>query len=89
MSKGTWISLIIAVGFIGFVIYSSMANVGISCEVCIEYRGQSDCRIAAATTAEEAVTAAQSTACGIVGRGSMNDAIACGRVIPTSVMCTP
>jgi hypothetical protein len=89
MSKGNLIGLIVALGFVCFVIYSSMANVDISCEVCIEYNGQSDCRTAAATTAGEAVRAAQNTACGIVGRGSMNDAIACGRVIPTSAMCTP
>ena len=89
MSKATWIGLIIAASFIGYVVYSSMANVRISCEVCIEYRGQRDCRTAAAPTAEEAIRAAQNTACGVVGRGTMNDAIACGRVVPTSTMCTP
>jgi preprotein translocase subunit Sss1 len=88
MNKGTLIGLIIAIGFIGFVVYTSMANVAISCEVCIEYNGGSDCRTAAAPTAAEAISAAQNTACGIVGRGSMNDAIACGRVTPTSTMCT-
>lgn len=83
----TWIGFIVVLAFIGYVVYSSMANVDISCEVCIEYNGQSDCRTAAAPTREAAIEAAQNTACGIVGRGSMNDAIACGRVVPTSAMC--
>lgn len=84
----TWIVLILVAAFITYVVYTSMANVTISCEVCIEYNGRSDCRTAAAPTRTEAIRAAQNTACGIVGRGTMNDAIACGRVVPTSTVCT-
>ncbi|MCZ6759979.1 MAG: hypothetical protein O7D29_06355 [Gemmatimonadetes bacterium] len=79
--------LLVSFLFVGFVIFGSMTRAQVECEVCIEFRGRTDCRRAAGVTEDEARRTAQTMACGILAAG-MDQTIACGRVIPKSVQCS-
>ena len=84
-----WI-LIAGLGFgflLAYIIYSSTALTQVSCEVCVQFRGRTQCRTAAGTNAEEAQKTATSVACTFLASG-MTDSIACGNTPPARVMCT-
>jgi hypothetical protein len=78
------ILVIVAIGVLFF--YTSTAGAGQQCRVCVEYKGQRGCAMAAAGTAAEATTSAKNTACGPIASG-MNESIACGNTEPVLVEC--
>ncbi|MEW5975418.1 MAG: hypothetical protein AB1898_06375 [Acidobacteriota bacterium] len=87
MSKTS--KLLIVFGFLGFlayVVYSTLDLHQYSCEVCMEFRGQTDCRTAAGETEAEAVRTAIENACAQIASG-MTDSIACTQTPPKSVNC--
>src|SRR6185436_13175398 len=61
---------------LGYMIYLTTSVSGVSCEVCVEFRGVTECRKATGKDQEEASTAAASTACGLIS-GGVTDGIAC------------
>lgn len=80
---------LIAVGIVlalGYMIYMSMSESEVSCEVCVEFRGATECRRATGKDRLEAETAAASTACGLLS-GGVTDGIACRNTTPKSVSC--
>ena len=87
MDRRWKIGLIAAmIGFIGYIIYGSMARVERQCELCIEYRGQTECRSGAGATDEEARAAATMTACAELASG-MAESINCQNTWPKSIQC--
>jgi hypothetical protein len=70
---------------LGYMIYSSMLT-EVSCEVCIEFQGRTECRSAGGTTPEEAQRSATDLACTFLGNG-MTESIACSNTPPTKLMC--
>lgn len=88
MSKGAKVALAIVgfVGLLGIFVYLSISPNEVTCEVCIEFRGATECRSAAGKDRMEAETAAASTACGLIS-GGITDGIACRNTPPKSVMC--
>ena len=80
---------LVAIGLalaVGYMIYTSTTRGGVSCEVCVEFRGSTDCRKATGKDREEAEQAAASTACGLIS-GGVADGIACRNTTPKSVTC--
>jgi hypothetical protein len=78
------------VGFVlllALIIYSSMGLSPVTCEVCITYRGRSECRAAQGANAEEAQRTATDVACTFLSSG-MTDSIACGNTTPARLMCS-
>lgn len=73
---------------IGYLFYGSTTLVQAECELCVSYRGQTQCRRGSGTDDEEARRAAQRAACAVM-TGSMDESIACQNVQPTSVQCPP
>lgn len=71
---------------LGYMVYLTTSGSGVSCEVCVEFRGATECRKATGTDREEAETAAASTACGLLS-GGVTDGIACRNTTPKSVTC--
>jgi hypothetical protein len=71
---------------LGYMIYLTTSGTGVSCEVCVEFRGNTECRKATGKDREEAETAAASTACGLLS-GGVTDGIACRNTVPKSVAC--
>ena len=59
----------------------------VSCEVCVTFRGLTDCREAAGPDRKEAVRTATSNACALISNG-MADSISCSNTRPDSVRCS-
>lgn len=74
------------VGLLAVFTYLSMSPSEVSCEVCMEFRGATECRKAAGKDRAEAEMAAASTACGLIS-GGVTDGISCRNTPPKSVMC--
>lgn len=72
-----------------FIMVSTMRLGKVSCEICMEFKGQNACRSAAGTTRDEATNAAKGTACADIASGR-DDSIACNDRTPlTRVICKP
>ncbi|HEX6897539.1 MAG TPA: hypothetical protein VF146_19805 [Bryobacteraceae bacterium] len=84
MSKTVVIGVVFVIAILGFLIYSSMHIARYRVEVCIAYRGQTQCRTASADTREHAQRTAQSNACGLLASG-VTETMQCEHLDPTSV----
>jgi hypothetical protein len=82
----TLLTIAVIAGIIVLMTWRTLSAQKVSCNVCVRYNGQNNCASASDKTELEAVRSAQTTACGPVTAG-MNDAIACGRLIPVSQSC--
>jgi uncharacterized membrane protein YfcA len=78
--------LALALGFLVYLVYSSLGLGGVSCEVCVEFAGRSECRTATATNAADATATAVSNACSLVTSGR-DELIPCLESPPISVQC--
>ena len=79
-----WIAL--ATLFMGLVVYRSFHLGGVRCEVCITYRGLSQCRAVDGASEEEALMAATNNVCAYLA-GGVTDSLACSRTPPTRYEC--
>jgi hypothetical protein len=80
------IVLLVLVGFVAFLLWSTLASQRVECSIAVEFQGRPGSGIASAASEEDAVREAQTAACGPIA-GSMNDRIACGKVRPVSRRC--
>jgi hypothetical protein len=81
---GTLLAVVAGAGLVVMLMTSGQtAN---RCQVCVTYRGKSNCASATGSTDKSAQEGAQTTACGILASG-MDESIACGRIPPDSVQC--
>lgn len=88
MQRSITILVVIGVALVlGYLVWSSTHLVQAECEVCVEFRGQRECRRGTGPTQEEARDAGQKAACGLMAPG-MDASIACSRTIPKTVQCT-
>jgi hypothetical protein len=72
---------------LGYILYSPMQLRKVSCEVCMEFKGEKACRTVQGPTTEEATTTARDNACARIAFGR-EDSILCGNTEPSSVRCT-
>ena len=68
------------------ILYSTLSLGAYSCEVCMEFRGQSKCRTARGSSREEATRTATDNACAFLASG-MSDGMACTNTPPKSSKC--
>jgi hypothetical protein len=64
-----------------------MKTVQVECELCVEFRGQRQCRTGSGATAADARSAAQRAACAVMAFG-MDQSIACSNTAPRQVQCS-
>ena len=83
----TIIGLTVAAIFLGALIYGSFSTTQATCELCVEFRGQRQCRRGAGADQEEAQTAAVRSACAVMAAG-MDETIACTNTPPVDVTCS-
>ena len=76
----------VAVALIALIVYASMGLTEVTCEVCIEFNGQTKCRTAAGPTREDAMRTAADNACSFMTR-NMDESIRCPNTPPKSVNC--
>jgi len=74
------------VGLLGYFTYLTMSPNEVTCEVCIEFNGRTECRKATGKDRMEAQMTAASTACGLLA-GGVAESIACPNTPPKSVTC--
>ena len=88
MSKALKIAipLIMGVGFLAYLVYSTVGLASVTCEVCVEFNGRVDCRIASGTTAEVATDTGRNNACALLTNGR-DELIACTQTQPQTTMC--
>ena len=85
-ARARTVTLLVIVGFVAFLLWSTLASQHVQCSVAVEYQGKQGTATASAASEEEAVQEAQTAACGPL-TGSMNDRVACGRIPPVSRHC--
>ena len=87
MHSRTWIVigvLALIVGTLAALVWSSMQLSQYTAEVCITYRGNTQCRVASGTTREEVLRTAADMACSGLASG-MTDRINCQDTPPSRV----
>lgn len=85
MSRRFKIALAVAfLLFLGAVVYSTLQLGKVTVEVCIEFKGRTDCGVAAGLTEEEAIRTATNNACALIASG-MTDSMTCSRTPPRSI----
>ena len=81
------IGAVFAVATVGLLVVSALSAFEHDCEVCMTFRGVSQCRSAAGVTREEAVRTATDNACAVLGARGMTLSIECSNTPPASVTC--
>lgn len=80
------ITVLVLLGFVAFLLWSTLASQRAECQITVEYLGREGSGRASGATQEDAAREAQTAACGPI-TGSMNDRIACSRVQPVTRRC--
>lgn len=80
-----WVALILA--FAAFLAWSTLSAQKVTCDVCVEFNGGSNCATASHENEADAARSAQTTACGPLTRG-MNEVIQCEALKPASRNCS-
>ncbi|MEO6211975.1 MAG: hypothetical protein ABIQ10_17850 [Gemmatimonadaceae bacterium] len=86
MKPATKLTLFSAVVLAAFLLWSTLAAQKAACNVCVAYKGATNCAHATAETPKEATKSAQTTACGPIAHG-MAESIECDNVPPVDVKC--
>jgi hypothetical protein len=82
------LTLLAVLGFVGFLLWSTLASQRAECTVTVEFRGERRTATASAGTEDDATEQAQTAACGPMTSG-MDESIACSRVVPAARRCRP
>ncbi len=84
MKKPVLAAILFGAAVLGVIVYSSMGLRKFTYEVCMEYRGRTNCATASGTTREEAIRTATDTACATISAG-MTESIQCSSTPPARV----
>jgi hypothetical protein len=84
LNKTVVLGVIFVVLVLVVLIYSSMHIANYRVEVCVAFKGRSDCRTASADTQDHALRSAQSNACALLVSG-VTDVMQCEHAEPTSI----
>ena len=87
MSKAAIIGTLFGIIILGAVIFLSMGFDTHTCEVCITFKGRTQCRTAAGADRQTATQAAHDNACAFLVN-SKTDGFLCGQTQPSKVVCS-
>ena len=82
------LGLLAALATLALIVQAALRSRETLCEVCIAFRGRSECRQAYGATEEEAIRTATDNACGLLASG-MTDSIECANTLPLRTTCPP
>jgi hypothetical protein len=82
------LGVLAAVATLALIVQAALRSRDTLCEVCITFRGRTQCREAYGPTQEAAIRTATDNACGLLASG-MTDSIQCGKTPPTRTTCPP
>ena len=80
------LAIVGTLAFVGYLLYSTMSLDVFSCNVCIEFKGNTLCRTASGATREEAQRTATDVACALLA-STRTGGMACSRTPPKSLDC--
>ena len=86
MSRAGLASLLLFLAIAAVLAYQSLSVANATCEVCMSYRGQQQCRTVSAADEKEALQGAITNACAFISSG-VTDSMACARGEPVSKKC--
>ena len=87
-SRARLLTVLVIVGFIAFLVYSTRWTSSVECTVTVDFQGERRTATASGATEESATEQAQTAACGPLVSG-MDESIACSRRPPTALQCRP
>jgi hypothetical protein len=82
----TAIGIAIAGVFFGALVWATLQQTAVTCEVCVAFSGRSACRTSSGADRDQARQMAQSTACAALS-GGVTEGMRCQRTLPNSVSC--
>lgn len=85
-SRTRAITLIAVLGFVAFLLWSTLTSQRVECAVTIDFRGRPGNATASAATEASALREAQTAACGPL-TGSMDERLACAGQPPLTRHC--
>ena len=85
---GLAVAVIAASGLIGWLLFSMLGAQKFECEVCVEFKGKTNCASASAVSEAAAAKSAQATACGTLAKGRI-ESTACRNTRAISRSCHP
>jgi hypothetical protein len=85
-SRARLVALLVIVGFIAFLVYSTIEGQRVECTVTVDFQGEQRTATASGATEESAAEQAQTAACGPLAKG-MDESIACSRRPPAARQC--
>ena len=77
-SRARLVAVLVIVGFIALLVYSTLEVQRVECTVTVEFQGERRTATASGATEESAAEQAQTAACGPLVQG-MDESIACSR----------
>jgi hypothetical protein len=69
------------------LIYTTLSETGVECEVCVDYRGQSMCKTVTAPDRTQAIQQATATACALLSSG-VTAGMECNSAPPSITRCS-
>jgi len=87
MSSRTLVGVAIGGLFLAGLVASTLRESRTECEVCLDFGGQSTCRVGSGADRESAVRGAVANACAILSTG-VTAGMQCDRTPPRSVSCS-
>ncbi|MGH7498646.1 MAG: hypothetical protein ACREL3_07335 [Gemmatimonadales bacterium] len=88
MNSRKALALVAVLGFLAFLLWSTLSSQRFECAVSVDFRGRGGSATASGASQESATREAQTAACGPI-TGSMDDRIACANRPPVSRHCQP
>jgi len=86
VSRAGLASLLLFLAIAAFLVYQTLSAASVTCEVCMSYRGQQQCRTVSAANEKEALQGAIVNACAFISSG-VTDSMACQRGESVSKKC--
>ena len=79
-------TVVLALAVLALVVSSLVGVTEYTCEVCVTYKGRTECRTGQGRTKRDAIDKAQTAACAVMTNG-MDEVVNCGNTPPSSVSC--
>lgn len=87
MSKAAIIGTLFGVAILGALIFLSMGFDAYTCEVCMTFKGRTQCRTASGADRQTATQSAHDNACAFLVN-SKTDGFLCAQTPPSNVICS-
>ena len=86
MKSTSWLGLAVLLVLGALIVYSSLGQGGMRCEVCLEFHGRDVCRAVDGANERDARMAATTNACAFLASG-VTESMACERTPPRKAEC--